>query len=50
MEVPQNIGKKKEVIPSLIRSIDANEVEGFDDDLMKQNVIDIGFMVCFVFI
>lgn len=44
MEVPQNIGKKKEVIPSLIRSIDANEVEGFDDDLMKQNVIDIGLM------
>ncbi|XP_071734098.1 S-type anion channel SLAH2-like [Rutidosis leptorrhynchoides] len=44
MEVSHNVGKKKDVVPSLIRSIDANEVEGFDDDLMKQNVIDIGFM------
>ncbi|KAM0041820.1 putative transporter protein SLAC1/Mae1/ Ssu1/TehA [Helianthus debilis subsp. tardiflorus] len=37
MEVAQNLGTKKEGIPSLIRSIDANEVVGFDDDLMKQN-------------
>ncbi|XP_076918126.1 S-type anion channel SLAH2-like [Bidens hawaiensis] len=32
-----------EAIPSLIRSIDANEVVGFDDDLMKQNVLDLQF-------
>ncbi|XP_076948067.1 S-type anion channel SLAH2-like [Bidens hawaiensis] len=32
-----------EAIPSLIRSIDANEVVGFDDDLMKQNVLDLEF-------
>lgn len=40
MEVAQNLGMKKEVIPSLIRSIDANEVVGFDDDLLKKNVSD----------
>nr|XP_043638645.1 S-type anion channel SLAH2-like isoform X2 [Erigeron canadensis] len=44
MEVLHRAGTKKEVVPSLIRSIDANEIEGFDDNLMKQNVIDIGFM------
>ncbi|KAI3818017.1 hypothetical protein L1987_11819 [Smallanthus sonchifolius] len=41
MEIAQNLGMKKEVIPSLIRSIDANEVVGFDDNLMKQCVLDV---------
>ncbi|XP_076940703.1 S-type anion channel SLAH2-like isoform X2 [Bidens hawaiensis] len=35
----KNLGTKKEVIPSLIRSIDANEVVGFDDNLTKQCVL-----------
>lgn len=35
MEVAQDIGmKKEEAIPSLIRSIDANEIAGFDFALM----------------
>ncbi|KAI7725372.1 hypothetical protein M8C21_009158 [Ambrosia artemisiifolia] len=47
MEDTKNLGEKQEVIPSLIRSIDANEVVGFDDDLMKQNVSDnIELMDC----
>lgn len=49
MEVAQNPVMKKEdspeIIPSLIRSIDANLLVGFDDGLiMKQNVSDFEFM------
>ncbi|KAD2392914.1 hypothetical protein E3N88_39891 [Mikania micrantha] len=44
MELTQNLGMEKDVVPSLIRSIDANEVVGFDDDLMKQNVLDFEIM------
>ncbi|XP_071734099.1 S-type anion channel SLAH3-like [Rutidosis leptorrhynchoides] len=39
MEVPHNLGKKKDVIPSIIRSIDDDEVIGFDDDLKRTNVL-----------
>lgn len=47
MEEAKNLGMKKlETIPSLIRSIDANEVVGFDDDLMKHCVLDVESMVC----
>ncbi|KAL4574790.1 hypothetical protein LXL04_021628 [Taraxacum kok-saghyz] len=36
MEVAQDIGvKKEEAIPSLIRSIDANEIAGFDFELLE---------------
>ncbi|KAI3731344.1 hypothetical protein L1987_62532 [Smallanthus sonchifolius] len=45
MEIAQNLGMKKEVIPSLIRSINANEVVGFDDNLLKQCVLDVESMV-----
>ncbi|KAL8217951.1 hypothetical protein R6Q57_021324 [Mikania cordata] len=44
MEMAQNHGTKTEVIPSLIRSIDAKEVVGFDDNLMKQCVLDYELM------
>ncbi|KVI04681.1 C4-dicarboxylate transporter/malic acid transport protein [Cynara cardunculus var. scolymus] len=49
MEVTQNLGMKKddspEIIPSLIRSIDADLLVGFDDGLvLKQNVSDFEFM------
>ncbi|KAL8224009.1 hypothetical protein R6Q57_019484 [Mikania cordata] len=44
MELAQNLGTEKDVVPSLIQSIDANEVVGFDDDLMKQNVLDFESM------
>ncbi|KAK9059640.1 hypothetical protein SSX86_020344 [Deinandra increscens subsp. villosa] len=45
LEVAQiNLGMKKvDVIPQLIRSIDANEIVGFDDDLMKQEMLDFKF-------
>lgn len=46
MEDTNNLGMKKEVIPSLIRSIDANDIEGFDDSLMKNNVL-YEVMVCY---
>ncbi|PWA94183.1 voltage-dependent anion channel [Artemisia annua] len=39
MEGTNNLEMKKEVIPSLIRSIDANDIQGFDDSLMKNNVL-----------
>ncbi|KAJ0479952.1 putative transporter protein SLAC1/Mae1/ Ssu1/TehA [Helianthus annuus] len=43
-EMAQNLGMKKEVIPSLIRSIEDNEVVGFDDNVMKHCVLDVELM------
>lgn len=48
MEVPQNLGTKKEaIIPSLIRAVEANEIVGFDDNSTRRNVL-YELKVCFV--